>query len=146
MTKPNDTNWIDQLIAVGKDLGLDIPGQPPARGRTGTPPAQVAPAADVPQPVTPPATLVAVSQQVPRSELAELFEVLAARLREGSIVLEPGPYAVRLDVPDEVTIDIAARTSEQRERTDLAVDLTIRWVADRVPRSPQVFGTGSHRP
>lgn len=146
MTKPNDTNWIDQLIAVGKDLGLDIPGQPPVRGRTGTPPAQVAPAADVPQPVTPPATLVAVTQQVSRSELADLLQTLAARLRSGSISLEPGPYAVRLEVPDDVRLDITARTAEQNEHSELAVDLTMRWSVDRDSGSLHVFGAEPETP
>lgn len=143
MTKHHDTTWIDQLIAVGKDLGLDIPGQQPPRARTRTSPVTPAGPPAASPPVAAPATLVAVAQEVSRSELADLLQRLATRLRDGSIVLHPGPYAVRLDVPDDVSIDIVARTAEQSEHTQLAVDLTIRWSADRDSGSRPVFGSAA---
>lgn len=143
MTKQPDTTWIDQLIAVGKDLGLDLPGQPPARARTRTSPttqADPSPPPPHPEVVAAPATLVAVAQEVSRSELADLVDRLAGQLRDGSIVLQPGPYAVRLEVPDDVSIDVVARTSEHSEHAELAVDLTIRWSADHGSGFPPVFG------
>lgn len=126
MSMNNDESWIDLFRSVGKELGLDVP-------RHGRPwPQAPAPSPPTPSPehdeTSPPGTrLIESSETASRESLAELFESLAARAREGELSLHTGAYSVRFDVPEQVEIDLAAVTQERDGATDVEVAIVVSW-------------------
>lgn len=123
MTTSNDASWIDQLIAVGKDFGFDIPTPPPPRRA----PDPAPPPADHGTGRSQPRTLVQTTRSLTREELAEALADLAARVREGSVTLRPGGYSVAVDVPGEVQGDLVVRVAEQGAGTEMTIDVQARW-------------------
>ncbi|NLJ54178.1 MAG: amphi-Trp domain-containing protein [Intrasporangiaceae bacterium] len=128
-------SWIELLMSVGKELGLEVP----TPGRPWPPrPPQAQPIAVV---ETAPAgtRLIESSETLSREELAELLESLAAKVRGGELSLRTGAYAVSFDVPDEVTVDVAAVSEDGDGATDIELGIVVHWQA------PTALDQGSQR-
>lgn len=130
-------SWIELLMSVGKELGLEVPV--PGRPWPPQPPRP-----QQPQPVavveTAPAgtRLIESSETLSREALAELFESLATKVRGGELSLRTGGYSVSFDVPDEVTVDLAAVSEEQDGDTDIEIGIVVHWQSPSGPaQDPQ---------
>lgn len=118
-------SWIELLRSVGKELGLEVPT--PGRSWPPSPPR--------PQPVQVVETaqegtrLIESSQSLSRQALAELLESLATKVRGGELSLRTGAYSVSFNVPDEVTVDLAAVSEEHDGTTDIELAIVVHWQA-----------------
>lgn len=130
-------SWIELLMSVGKELGLEVPvpGRPwppqPPRPHHSQPVVEVetAPAGT---------RLIESSETLSREALAELFESLAATVRDGELSLRTGGYSVSFDVPDEVTVDLAAVSEEHAGATDIEIGIVVNWQSPSDPaQGPQ---------
>lgn len=131
-----DQPWIDLLMTVGKELGIDLPS-PPARPQRWEPPQPAKPP-EVDPAAAARTRLVETSQSVSRDGLADLVEGLAARIREGSVSVSAGAYSVHVDVPDDVSVDLSITSREGSGGTDLELGIAVQWRAPNPADSDDV--------
>lgn len=118
-------SWIELLMSVGKELGIEVPT--PGRPWPPQPPQPVAVVETAPAGTR----LIESSEALSRDALAELFDSLAAKVRAGELSLRTGAYSVSFDVPEEVTVDLAAVSEEHDGGTDIELGIVVHWEARR---------------
>ena len=118
-----EPSWIEQLIEVGRDLGLDVP----TTARQWAPDVQSsAPVVDTAPSGT---RLIESSESLSREELAGFFESLAERVRGGEISFRTGGYSVNFDVPDRVDLDLAAVSQDHADGAEIELGIVVHWDA-----------------
>ena len=132
----NEDSWIDLLMTVGKELGLEVPrpGRP-------WPPAPPAPARQANQhdSVPPGTRLIESSESLSREGLAEMLESLASKIRDGEVALRTGGYSVNFEIPHQVTVDLAAVSQDQPGGNEIELGIVVHWQAPTA-------GHGRHSP
>lgn len=121
MNTNRDQPWLDLLVALGKELGVDAPRPPRPEPWASATEQQVV------QATAQRTRLVESTESMSRDALADLLEGFASRIRGGEVSLRSGSYSVHVDVPDEVIVDVSAASQEHPQGTDLELGITVQW-------------------
>lgn len=124
MNTNRDQSWIDLLLTIGKELGVEAPGSPAPQRWSGAPEHTIA------SPASQRSRLIESSETMSREALAGLLEGLAGRFRDGAVSLRAGSYSVHVDLPDDLTVDLTAASQEGAAGTEFELGITVQWRAE----------------
>ena len=73
-------------------------------------------------------TLFEAEEKRSLSEVAEFFRQLADRLDKNKVVLRSGDKKIKLDIPDQVELEIEVEKEISKRKTVIELEIELKWI------------------